>query len=197
MSFRRSLTPFGKFIAALILVALGAIVGFFALNEHIYQKKQAPKDYKDLTFFISGESVTLNDGYAETETVMGSEAKSIVRYFGNEAKGDLNGDGIVDLVFLITQEAGGSGTFFYLVGAIQHADNTYEGTHAVLIGYEIAPQTTEFRDGLVIVNYADRKPGEPFTTPPSLGKSLYLEYDPIRMDFGEVVQNFEGESASF
>jgi hypothetical protein len=117
-----------------------------------------------------------------------------VRYFGNEAKGDLNSDGIPDRVFLLTQETDGSGTFFYLVGAIQTPATTYNGTHAVLIGDRIAPQTTEFRDGLVVVDYADRAPGEPFTTPPSIGKSLYLKYDPERMDFGEVVQDFEGES---
>jgi hypothetical protein len=63
-----------------------------------------------------------------------------------------------------------------------------------LIADRIAPQTTEYRDGLVVVNYAERRPGEPFTTPPSVGKSLWLKYDPVAMDFGEVVQNFEGES---
>ena len=190
-----------KFI--IILVVLVALIGgFFWVNNYIYQEKQGLTDYKNLTFFLSGESVTLKDGYTETETVFGQTGKSVVGYFGNEAKGDLDGDGIPDLVFLITQETGGSGTFFYLVGALQTPQNTWNGTHAVFIGDGIVPQTTEFRDlpdgtagGLVIVNYADHAPGEPMTTKPSVGKSLYLKYDPETMDFGEVAQNFEGESA--
>ena len=172
-----------------LLYVLGGIlllvVGLFVLNNYIYSEKQGPQDYKDATYIIEGEPVTLING----ESNDGS-----VRYFGNQAKGDLNGDGIVDLAFLITKEGGGSGTFFYLVGAIQTEANTYNGTHAVFIGDRIAPQTTEFRDGIVIVNYAERAPGEPMTADPSVGKSLYLKYNPATEDFGEVVQNFEGEA---
>jgi hypothetical protein len=136
--------------------------------------------YKEATFRISGQEVTLGTS---------------VRYFGNEVAADLNKDGVDDIAFLITQENGGSGTFFYLVGAIRE-NGGYRGTQAMLIGDRIAPQTTEFRDGLILINYAERRPGEPFTTPPSVGRTLYAKYDPIKMDFGEVVQNFEGESAT-
>lgn len=182
-----------KIVFGLAVAIIFLIGGFFWLNNYIYQEKQGPTDYKDATYIIGGQPVTLVDGVSEVEQA-GSASKIVTRYFGNEAKGDLDGDSIPDLAFLLTQETGGSGTFFYLVGALQTPNNTYNGTHAVLIGDRIAPQTTEFRDGLVIVNYADRAPGEPFTTSPSQGKSLYLKYDPVRMDFGEVVQDFEGEA---
>jgi hypothetical protein len=108
--------------------------------------------------------------------------------------GDINGDTIPDQAFLITHEPGGSGTFFYLVGALQQPNGSYKGSQAMLIGDRIAPQTTEFRNGLVIVNYADRLPLDPMTTQPSIGKSLYAKYSSTSNDFGEVVQNFEGES---
>ena len=137
--------------------------------------------------------MTLVDGVYEVEAAPGSASKIVTRYFGNEARGDLNADGVEDVVFLLTQDTGGSGTFFYLVGAIKEGDG-YRGTQAVLIGDRIAPQTTNFEDGLVVVNYAERVPGEPMSAQPSVGKSLYLKYDPVAMDFGEVVQNFEGES---
>lgn len=183
-----------KTLLTLAVVAIVLVGGFFLLNSYIYQEKQGPADYKDATYLMSGEPVTLTDGYAETENFMGAASKTIVRYFGNEARGDLDGDGLEDAVFLLTQDAGGSGTFFYLVGALRTPTGTWNGTHAVLIGDRIAPQSTEFRDGLVIVNYADRAAGEPMTDRPSVGKSLYLKYDPEGMDFGEVVQDFEGES---
>jgi heat shock protein HslJ len=44
------------------------------------------------------------------------------------------------------------------------------------------------------VNYADRAPGESFATRPSTAKSLRLKLDTDSMQFGEVVQDFEGEA---
>lgn len=187
-----------------LVVALVLLVGgFFGFNSYIYNEKQegneqqekakVPGDYLSATYTISGKPVTLVNGVSEEPVAPGSAEKVTTRYFGNNAKGDLNGDGIVDLAFLITQETGGSGTFFYLVGALQNEDGSYRGTNAVLIGDRIAPQTTEFKNAQVIVNYADRAPGEPMTARPSMGKSLYLKYNTATNDFGEVVQNFEGE----
>ncbi len=182
-----------------ILIGLVILLGaFYALNSYIYDEKQGeglPTDYKEATFTISGEPVTLKDGVAQAKTALGGESMTTIRYFGNALKHDVNGDGIPDMIFLITQETGGSGTFFYAVAALQQEDNTYVGSKAVYIGYRIAPHTTNAGEGrIVIVNYADRKAGEPFTTRPSVGKSLYLLLDPQTLDFGEVVQNFEGES---
>jgi heat shock protein HslJ len=150
-------------------------------------------DYKDGTYTIGGKTVSFVAGKSEVAIVPGSAAKTVTQYFGNEARGDIDGDGDEDTVFLITENSGGTGTYFYLVGAVKEGGG-YRGTSAVLIGDRIAPQTTEFRDGLTIVNYADRKPDEPMTAEPSLGKSLYLKYDPVTNSFGEVVQNFEGEA---
>lgn len=187
-----------KNIISVTMITLAVLVGgFFVLNSYIYNEKQGtglPQDFKEVTFTISGEPVTLKDGVAEAYTALGGASKTIVRYFGNEVAHDIDGDGVEDMVFLITQETGGSGTFFYAVGAIKRG-NGYIGSHAVLIGDRIAPQTTEKGDGrIVIVNYADRAPGEPMTARPSMGKSLYLLLDPETLEFGEVVQNFEGES---
>lgn len=174
-----------------IIVILAA--GYLALNR--YNPRTAEKDYKNIAYMIGGQSIQLKDGVSEMPAAPGSDTKVITRYFGNMGKGDLNGDGITDLAFILTQDTGGSGTFYYVVGAIQNAAGGYSGTDGVLLGDRIAPQTTEIRDGKVIVNYADRAPGEPFTTRPSFGKSIWLKLNPSTMQFGEVVQNFEGESA--
>ncbi len=184
-----------------ILIGIAVLVGgFFALNKYIYNEKQgepaikeAVTDPKNGTYSVNGEAVILKDGVSEV-TIPNSSAKVVTRYFGNELKTDLNSDGREDTFFLLTQETGGSGTFYYGVGALNTPDG-YVGTQATLIGDRIAPQSTNKGEGsIVVVNYAVRKPGEAFTVAPSVGKSLWLKLDPATLQFGEVVQNFEGEA---
>ena len=45
-------------------------------------------------------------------------------------------------------------------------------------------------------SFAERKAGEPFTTQPSVGKSVWVYYDKKTGEIGELVQNFESESSS-
>jgi hypothetical protein len=138
------------------------------------------------------------NGFAETLAAPDSASKVITRYFGNEAYEDLNGDGREDVVFLLSQNTGGSGTFFYAVGAII-TDDGYVGTDGYLLGDRIAPQTINpspnpRHKDVVVVNYADRAPGEPMSAQPSVGKSAYLKLDSSRMQWGIVEPDFEGES---
>jgi hypothetical protein len=134
----------------------------------------APASHLDASYEIDGRVVVLVDGLAEVEAAPGSASKITTRVFGNEAMGDLNGDGKEDIAFLLTQDGGGSGTFFYVVVALK-TDDGYTGTSAVLLGDRIAPQTTEIHGTELIVNYAERAPGEPMTAQPSIGVSKYLK----------------------
>lgn len=178
-----------KTFPIIIGVIVLLVAAFYGFNSYIYNEKQGDgglvENYLDATYFIGGVPLYLNEGGVD--------------YFGNEVSGDLDGDGDLDKAFLVRQVSEGSGTFYYLMGAINDGGK-YKGTNGMLIGDRIAPQTTEYRDlgvpygARVIVNYADRGPGEPFTAQPSFGKSLYAKYSSATNDFGEVVQNFEGES---
>ena len=160
------------------------------------------QDYKNATYRIEGRPITLANGLSEIEAATGS-SKIITRYFGNEVTHDLNDDGREDIVFLLTQETGGSGIFFYVVAAL-NTTNGYIGSEAFFLGDRIAPQTTHMDEGktvrgtnrqnVIVVNYAVRLPGEPFTTRASLGESIWIKLDSNTMQFGEVAQNFEGES---
>ena len=166
-----------KVLITTVVVVVILIGGFFAFNSYIYQQKQGPVvDYKNTSYTIEGEVVQLTNGHSEIEAAPGSAAKIVTSFFGNQAMGELNGDGIPDLAFLLTQTTGGSGTFYYVVAAIQTAEGGYYGSNGVLLGDRIAPQTTEINDGEVVVNYADRNPGEPMTTQPSLGVSKHLKF---------------------
>jgi hypothetical protein len=156
------------------------LIGFF---EQSKIKTEVIKDriatstianYKDATYVVEGEPISLVNGLAEKEIAPGSASKQITKYFGNEATGDLNGDGQADVAFLLTQDSGGSGTFYYVAVALK-TDSGYKGTNAIFLGDRIAPQSTEIQGGRLIVNYADRNPGEPFTAQPSLGVSKYFK----------------------
>jgi hypothetical protein len=134
----------------------------------------AAASVKDASYTIEGRVIALANGVSEIEAAPGSAAKIVTRYFGNEATGDLNGDGMPDVALLLTQSGSGSGTFYYVAVALRTREG-YRGTNAVLLGDRIAPQTTEIRDGSLIVNYAERRPGEAMTTRPSVGVSKYFK----------------------
>lgn len=171
--------------AILILAAL-----FFALNSYIYKEEQGdglPADFKEALFLVGGEPVSLTNGVGQVSTTLGGGGMSTVRYFGNEVIQDVDGNGTEDTVFLVTQETADGSTFFYAVAALNE-DGRYAGSQAVLLGEDIAPQTTERGEGRsVVVNYATA--GQP-----SEGKSIHLLLDTDTLEFGELVQGFEGEN---
>lgn len=154
----------------------------------------ARPDRNNIAYSIGGQTVRLVDGIAEVPAAPGSAAKIVTRYFGSEVRGDLNADGREDVAFLLTQEPGGSGTFFYAIAALDLPSGLV-GSQGLLIGDRIAPQTMELRpDGIIVVNYADRGPGESFSNAPSVSKTILLKLNPTTMRLGEVVQDFEGEA---
>lgn len=185
-------------IPVAILLLGGGYLWFANATDGVHEPAAAVSDFKNAAYLIEGERVQLKDGIAESEVAPGSASKIVTRYFGNELKTDLNGDGREDVAFLLTQERGGSGTFFYAVAALNTEDG-YKGSDGYFLGDRIAPQSTVIspnprQKGVVVVNYADRKQGEPMTARPSVGKSAYLKLNVDTMQWGIVVPDFEGES---
>ena len=189
-----------KLLFWLVTITAALVLSFFAFNSYIYNEKQAPvaAGYKDATYSIDGAPVTLTDGVSVTEAAPGSSAKVTTRYFGNDLSIDLDNDGRTDTVFLLTQETGGSGTFYYVVAALNTKDG-YVGSDGYLLGDRIAPQTIEVspnarHKNVIVANYADRAADEPMTAQPSIGKSVYLKLDTESMLWGIVEPSFEGEA---
>lgn len=130
---------------------------------------------KNSSYDIEGHVITLQNGESITsDQILESSAKKIVKYFGNELRVDIDGDTKEDTAFLLTTNNSGTGTFYYLVVAL-NKDGGYIGTNGVFIGDRIAPQTTEFRNGEIVVNYTDRKIDEPMSAKPTLGISRYFK----------------------
>lgn len=174
-----------------ILIAIALLVGgyylymYWVLGNDSVNQAQVSNDYKDAGFIIEGQLVHLEN--------------SAAKYFGNEIKTDLDGDGDEDVAFIITHEPGGSGTFFYAVAALKTPQG-YAGSDGYLLGDRIAPQNTLLSQNprhqrVVVFNYADRSIGQPLTEQPSENKSVYLKIDPITVQWAIVEPDFEGESS--
>lgn len=133
-------------------------------------------DGRNSSFTIDGKLITLIDGISKVKNAPESASETITRYFGNETTGDLNNDGKDDFAFLVSQETGGSGVFYYAVAAIKTA-NGYKTTNAFFVGDRISPQSTYIPEGSqeLQVNYAQRRKGEPMTASPSEGATLLLK----------------------
>lgn len=172
-------------IVSIVLIVVLLIMGIFfyiKCNENkivIENTNTSIFDAKNSSFTVNNVLVNLINGVSKTKAAPGSATITTTRYFGNEAHGDLNGDGLSDTAFLISQDTGGSGLFYYVVVAIRTSTG-YKTTNAFFIGDRIAPQTTEIHSDSkeLYVNFAERKPGEPFTVQPSQGATLYLKVTP-------------------
>ena len=148
-----------------------------------------PDARSHVVVFDDGSSVGLVDGKGlYPRRADGTPINETVLFFGNEATGDINGDGIPDIAHLITVDPGGSGTFYYVAVVVSDETGWNGDTPAVLLGDRIAPQTTEIRNGMLIVNYADREPDQPFSAPPTVNMSKFLVVRDGRLvDAGPVV----------
>lgn len=141
-------------------------------------EKNAPSPL-NATYIIENQAITLKDGkFVESDAVY-------TEIFGVSTKGDLNGDGIDDYALIIMQDFGGSGTFSYAALAFVDAQNNIKGTNVVFLGDRIAPQTVEIKDGRAVFNFADRKPNEPMSAQPSIGKSVWIQYDKVTGEISE------------
>jgi hypothetical protein len=183
------------------MTALVAVVGGCSANSGTQPDGQAADplaDYRNAEYVIEGQRINLANGFADADTSPGAASRIVTRYVGNELKTDLNNDGRADVVFLLTQQRGGSGTFFYAVAAL-NTKSGYLGSDGYPLGDRIAPHAISLsrnprHSAVIVVNYLDRRPGEPMTAQPTVSKSVYLKLDAETVRWGLVVAGFEGES---
>lgn len=164
-----------KVVLPIILAIIAGGIFIFSLN-HYGNKPSSTFDPSNATYTIDGQAVTLVNGKAEAPAAPGSAEQVTTAIFGQPVQGDLNGDGTADSALMLVQDSGGSGTFYYAAAAI-NATSGAQGTNAVLLGDRIAPQNLQIQNAEVLVNYADRKPGEPMSATPSVGITKYLKYN--------------------
>ena len=133
---------------------------------------------KNTSFTIEGTLTTLVNGVSSA-SIENSSSRTTTRYLGREVEGDLNGDGLDDFSFWVAQDAGGSGTFYYVVVALQNPSG-YTTTNAFLVGDRITPESMRIRSDAreLHVSFIGRACGDPMTAPPSEPKVLLLKVTP-------------------
>jgi hypothetical protein len=130
-------------------------------------------DPLNATYSIEGDRIRLQDGRSEIATMPHSAITMKTAVYGKTVYGDINGDGTEDAAILLIHDPGGSGTFFYVAGAL-NINSKYQGTNAVLLGDRITPRDLQIQNGVLIAKYTDRRPGEPMIALPSVLISKYL-----------------------
>lgn len=166
------------FIGVVILAAVFA-AAFFYFNSRQPEKIVAkvlpiaastPAGVENTSYIIDGTPVALVNGAAQAQIASGTAEMQTTRYLGYQSNADLTGAGRLDYVFILTQDTGGSGLFYYLAVALA-TDQGFQGTNTVFLGDRIIPLSTAIHNGLITVNYTDRNPGDPFTAAPSAAVS--------------------------
>ncbi len=95
-------------------------------------------------------------------------AKASIRLLNARAIGDLDGDGSLNASVVLAHNPGGSGTFYYLAAHLGDGTGGGVATPAILIGDRVAIEAVGIASSRITLRVLDRKPGEPFTTGPSV-----------------------------
>lgn len=142
------------------------------VTDNVNASRSGAKSPEEACYIIEKQEICLVNGRHEAAAAPGSAATIKTSIFSRPVYGDLDGNANDDAAFFMVQNSGGSGVFYY-VAAAMNINGAFTGTHAVFLGDRISPQTIQIQDGVIIVNYAERKAGEPMATPPSMGVSRY------------------------
>lgn len=174
------------------LLFIGCVISFGGAKTH--EAKIVPATASDplnAIYIVEGQEIRLVEGRSEIESAPGSASKVITSVFGKPVYGNIDGEGDADAALILTYDPGGSGTFYYVAVAL-NANGFYLGTRAILLGDRVVPQNISVRNGVIVVNYANRAIGEPMATPPSVATSKYLVLE--RNVLKEIPSPTEGEA---
>jgi hypothetical protein len=139
-------------------------------GKHLIQVRLDPSN---ISYRIGGKKVDLINGRSEKEAAPGSVSKITTAVLGNPTVGDLNDDGRPDAALILFQNSGGTGTFIYTAASINR-NGEYHGTNAVLLGDRITVYRVSIRNGVIVVDYRDRKSNEHMAAKPSVPRSAYF-----------------------
>lgn len=163
----------GLVVLALLLL-IGAMYYMRQEAQLGYASKNPVEQYKNGTYTINGEPVTLQNGASEKEINISSalKVKSFTNYFGKELITDLNGDNVNDAAIIITQNNNTGKIEYYMVVVITTTDG-YATTNSIFIENDIAPETPTLKNGAISVQYL--KEGELVTKSYAINNNVLIE----------------------
>ena len=171
----------------LILSLVGVVVLVSLVAGYLYKKQfpssashpvsavkhlVSPFDFSNQLIMMDYGEVKFSNGSFKTPdgTHSATISQSAVNSAGNRAAA------------ILTDQPGGSGTFYYIVGASTIEDVTYYSL-PLLIGDRIKVQSVtmdnpaEHDDGVIIVTYLDRQPKDPMSTEPTVSKTAKFAFE--------------------
>ena len=112
---------------------------------------------------LAGNPAKLKNGSFEGDHLTVQILKSAV--------GDLNQDGLADMVITILENTGGSGNFRDLC-LLLNRDGKLAHVDSVTLGDRIEITSLTLNGEIITVRYLDRKPTEPFAVKPTVQKKV-------------------------
>lgn len=141
---------------------------------------QAPADPANAGYYIDGILYTLVNG-ALGQAIDETETLNKFKLLDFKASGDINTDGTDDTAVVLINDAGGSGTFYY-IGILTSGPNPIiENTS--FLGDRIEVKGIEFVDNKFEVTYLDRDVETSFDSPPTIEITGIAELDPVNSTF--------------
>jgi hypothetical protein len=117
------------------------------------------------------KTIKLVNGQFHLKIDPNSASETVVSYV-QSAFGDLNRDGLDDAAVILASNGGGSGTFIFLVGVINH-NGKGQDMAAVQLGDRIKIDGLMIKDGKIQVNYLKQGPNDPMCCPSQKTTSFY------------------------
>lgn len=179
-----------------VLIRLALAACFFILSGCQQTPQRAAASQADpgyASYRLGPDSVTLVDGIADVPAAPASNSRIRTQILGEPTMADLNRDGIDDAVVILTQQTGGTGTFYYLAAAVATPQGL-AGTDGLFLGDRIAIDSVEVIDGRITVRYRTRASDESFAEAPSVERVHDIVLAADRQTLAEVARDFEGEA---
>lgn len=135
---------------------------------------QAPADPANAGYYIDGIVYTLVNGELE-QAIEDSTTVNKFKLLDFKAEGDINKDGTDDVAVVITNDAGGSGTFYYLAIFTSGSSPVIENTS--YLGDRIVVKDITFTNNQFQVKYLDRDSEADMASDPTIEITGIAEMD--------------------
>jgi hypothetical protein len=130
-----------------------------------------------VTFTLNDLQFVMENGVADTPLKFGSSLHITLRQWGAPAVVDLDGDGDLDRVLVITYDGGGDDVFYYVGAALQNRAGSFVSTNLVFLGSKISPQSLVSAENGAYLSYAVPNELGNSSTTPDTASSLFFSYD--------------------
>jgi len=135
---------------------------------------QAPADPANAGYYIDGIVYTLVNGELE-QAIEDSTTVNKFKLLDFKAVGDINKDGTDDVAVVVTNDAGGSGTFYYLAIFTSGSSPVIENTS--YLGDRIVVKDITFTNNQFQVKYLDRDSEADMASDPTIEITGIAEMD--------------------